>query len=123
MRLNPITNKYVLHNGIDIGADTGVNTLAIADGIVTEVGNEATLGLYIKYVTNNGYEVLYAHLDKILVKENEKIKQNMVIGKVGNTGNSTGSHLHYSLSKDGLSIDPIDYVSLNHLEGVVASIP
>ncbi len=119
MRVNPVTNDYVKHHGIDIGAEIGTDTFAIADGVITEVGEDLTYGLFIKYKIDEDMEVIYAHLDEVLVSVDEKVSKDMVIGKVGNTGNSTGSHLHYGIYVDNISIDPIDFVTLDYTQGVV----
>ncbi len=79
---------------------------AVKSGIVTEVRNSATYGKLIRYETTDGYEVLYAHLSEPLVKTGEKIKQGQIIARSGNTGLSTGPHLHYSVWKDGELLDP-----------------
>lgn len=69
----------------------------------------------MKYKTNDGYEITYAHLNKVLVNIDDKIKANEKIALVGNTGLSTGFHLHYIIQKDGQYLDPINFVSLKQL--------
>lgn len=76
------------------------------------MGNSDTYGIYIKYKTYDNYEIMYAHLNKSLVKKDEKIQANQQIGLVGSTGLSTGSHLHYTVIKDGKYLDPITLVGL-----------
>lgn len=111
-RENPILKKQEFHNGLDIGADENTKVIAVKSGIVTEVGVSDTYGNYLKYKTDDGYEIMYAHLNEVLVKKDEKVKAKDEIGLVGSTGLSTGPHLHYTVIKDGEYIDPIDIVSL-----------
>ena len=63
----------------------------------------------LRYETADGYEVMYAHLSQVLVKEGEKVRQGQWIARSGNTGLSTGPHLHYSVWKDGAFIDPLAF--------------
>lgn len=106
-RENPILHKQELHDGLDIAAAEGTAVIAVRSGIVTEVRESATYGKLIRYKTEDGYEILYAHLSEILVKTGERLRQGQVIARSGNTGLSTGPHLHYSVYKDGKGIDPL----------------
>ena len=83
--------------------------LAVKSGTVTEVRNSATYGKLVKYQTTDGYEVMYAHLSEVLVQTGEKIRQGQTIARSGNTGLSTGPHLHYSVWKDGELVDPMTF--------------
>lgn len=104
-------NKEELHNGIDIGAADGSSVFSVKDGTVTDVFFSDTYGNCIKYVTYDGYLIMYAHLKKALVKKGDKVKMGDKIALIGSTGLSTGPHLHYSIEKDGELIDPINFVS------------
>ena len=110
-RQNPILKKQEFHDGLDIAVAEGTNVIAVRTGTVTEVRNSATYGKLLKYETEDGYEVMYAHLSAVLVKEGEKIKQGQVVAKSGNTGLSTGPHLHYSLFRHGELVDPLMFLS------------
>lgn len=110
-RQNPILKKQEFHDGLDIAVAEGTNVIAVRTGTVTEVRNSATYGKLLKYETEDGYEVMYAHLSAVLVKEGEKIKQGQVVAKSGNTGLSTGPHLHYSLFRYGELVDPLMFLS------------
>lgn len=70
----------------------------------------------MEYEVQGGYTIKYAHCNEILVKEGDLVEQGQIIATVGNTGLSTGPHLHYSIFRNGLSIDPISYVDLPILE-------
>lgn len=113
-RLNPILNKSELHNGLDIAAKEGTEVFAVQNGTVIEVDKSNTYGNYIKYKTDNGLVIMYAHLQKSIVKVNSKVKKGKVVAYSGNTGLSTGPHLHYTIFKNGKEIDPMPYVDLPH---------
>lgn len=109
-RQNPILKKDEFHDGLDIAVEEGTDVIAVRSGMVTEVRTSATYGNLLRYETEDGYEVMYAHLSVVLVQEGEKIKQGQVVAKSGNTGLSTGPHLHYGLSRYGKSIDPFPFL-------------
>lgn len=90
---------------------------AVKSGRVTEVRTSKTYGRLLRYETTDGYEILYAHLSEVLVEEGEKIRQGQVIARSGNTGLSTGPHLHYGIRKDGVLLDPLETVTLKAVCG------
>ncbi|MDO4530340.1 MAG: M23 family metallopeptidase [Bacillota bacterium] len=108
-RENPVTGKWELHNGLDIAAAEGTEVLAVKSGVVTEVRTSATYGKLLQYETEDGYTVMYAHLSKVLVKKGEQIRQGQVVARSGNTGLSTGPHLHYSVWRNGELLDPLQF--------------
>ncbi len=109
LRLHPISNKYSGHSGIDFAAPVGTEVRAVADGKVVKVGwNEKTIdgktygyGQYVVLDHGNNYYSLYAHLEKggVKFKLNETICEKDVIATSGNTGGSTGAHLHFEIIK------------------------
>ena len=109
MRIHPIYGEPKMHTGIDFAAPTGTPVCATGDGVVEEAGYASGYGLHIVINHSWGYETLYGHLSKSLVKKGQKIKRGQIIGKVGSTGLSTGSHLHYEVIKNNRKINPIDY--------------
>lgn len=115
-RENPILQKQEFHNGLDVALPEGTDVAAVKSGTVTEVRTSATYGKVLKYETKDGYTVMYAHLSAVLVKEGEEIRQGQIVAKSGNTGLSTGPHLHYSLWRKGVLLDPLEYLSA---EGMV----
>lgn len=119
-RENPILHKEELHDGLDIAVAEGTDVLAVKSGTVTEVRTSATYGKLLKFETTDGYEVMYAHLSEVLVKKGEKVKQGQVVAKSGNTGLSTGPHLHYGIYKEGELLDPMDFITLGWADGVKA---
>ena len=114
-RENPILHKKENHNGLDIAVPEGTDVIAVKSGMVTEVRTSATYGKVLEYETKDGYTVMYAHLSKVLVKQGEEIKQGQVVAKSGNTGLSTGPHLHYSLWKGETLLDPMEYLSAENM--------
>jgi murein DD-endopeptidase MepM/ murein hydrolase activator NlpD len=112
LRKNPVTGKTEFHDGIDIACPVGTNVFATRDGTVTAAGWSPSFGYYIRLEFNGGYTAFYAHLERILVPVREIVTQGQVIAYSGNTGRSTGPHLHYSLFRDGQHVNPIAYVSL-----------
>ncbi len=107
-----------LHDGIDIAVAEGTEVAAVKSGVVTETRTSATLGRLVKFRTTDGYDVMYAHLSEILVKKGEEIRQGQAVARSGNTGLSTGPHLHYSVWKDGTLLDPLPFVTLRYTEEV-----
>lgn len=108
--INPITNKKTVHGGIDITADEGVNVLATGGGTITSVKDDEGWGKLIIVDHGEGYETWYAHLQDFNVKEGKQVTKGETIGFVGNTGYSTGPHLHYEVRLNGERVDPMDYM-------------
>ncbi|MEA3361814.1 MAG: M23 family metallopeptidase [Thermodesulfobacteriota bacterium] len=106
MRKSPFTGKRVMHEGLDIAASIGTLIVATADGIVARVKYSPSYGKMLIIDHGYGYRSVFGHTSKILVKAGQKIKRGDLIAKVGNTGQSTGSHLHYELRLNGVPIDP-----------------
>lgn len=109
-RIDPIYKTTKMHWGLDFTADVGTEIYATGDGIV-EVVNQNDWGYGKEIVLNHGfgYKTRYAHLSKFMVKKGQKIKRGEIIGLLGNTGKSTGPHLHYEVEKDGQKVNPIGY--------------
>lgn len=109
-REHPIEKKVLFHEGVDISANIGSKVYSTAQGRVIKI-------MYSKYGYGNriiirhayGFETLYAHLNNINVKKGHWVRKNQLIGSVGNTGRSTGPHLHYEIHKNGEPRDPLGY--------------
>ena len=114
-RVNPILGKRENHNGLDIAVAEGTAVIAVKSGKVTEVRTSATYGKLLEYETTDGYTVMYAHLSKVLVQEGEQVKQGQKVAESGNTGLSTGPHLHYSLWRGDKLLDPMEYLSAENM--------
>jgi murein DD-endopeptidase MepM/ murein hydrolase activator NlpD len=106
--------NYGKHSGVDLLADCGSPVYAILDGIVTFAGYNGGYGIMIEIKHEDNLKSIYAHLSSILVKEGEFVNSGQVIGRVGNTGNSTGCHLHLEIIQNGEKTDPIKF--LNNLK-------
>jgi hypothetical protein len=111
-RLNPITKKKDFHYAIDFAAKEGENIVVTATGVVVEAkfDNEKGMGNYILVKHNDVYSTFYSHLKSLNVKAGDMLKKGQVIGNVGSTGVSTGSHLHYEVIKNGERVNPKDYL-------------
>ena len=105
-RTNPITHEKEFHAGIDYRAKKGTIVVAAADGIVFKARKEGNYGNLIAINHLNGYETTYAHLDQILVREDQQVIKGDTIGTVGNTGRSTGDHLHFEIAYLDKKINP-----------------
>ncbi len=112
-RISPITKRRHFHAAIDIANVRGTKIYAAATGTVSYVsGNNPVYGKAIEIRHPNGYKTLYSHLSKIYVRKGSLITRGSVIGLMGNTGFSTGSHLHFSITKNGRAVNPLRYVKL-----------
>ncbi len=106
-RLHPIYNTIKFHNGLDLGARCGQPLYAANDGTVTEAEYHYSFGYYVNINHNNGYTTKYAHMQKILVEVGQAVHMGDIIGSVGSTGDSTGCHLHYEVTKNGSYMNPM----------------
>ena len=109
MRLHPILKIWKMHNGIDIIANVGTPVKATGKGKVVFVGNKPGYGLAIEIDHGFGYRTVYGHLSRSKVKEGQLVKRGDIIGKTGNTGLSTGPHLHYEVLHNGENINPAEF--------------
>jgi murein DD-endopeptidase MepM/ murein hydrolase activator NlpD len=107
MRVDPITGRYALHSGIDIGADYGTPIQAAADGVVLFVGWYGGYGNAIIIDHGSGLSTLYAHCSAMYVAVNQQIQRGQVIGAVGATGYATGPHLHFEIRVNGVPVNPL----------------
>lgn len=108
MRTHPITGKRKLHTGVDLRASTGTKVYAANKGTVTTSGYSSAWGNYIIISHGGGITTLYAHLSKRSVSKDDKVKQGDIIGYSGNTGYSTAPHLHFEISKNGSTYNPLN---------------
>ncbi|MBM3308603.1 MAG: peptidoglycan DD-metalloendopeptidase family protein [Candidatus Eisenbacteria bacterium] len=105
-RFHPIFHRRMMHTGLDIAARHGTPIAAAMDGRVTFAGTKGGYGRTIIVEHPNGYETLYGHCSKILVKRGERVRKGQTIGRVGNTGYSTGPHLHFEVKRNGKRVNP-----------------
>ena len=117
MRKHPIYHRYIMHNGIDLHA-RHEDVLSMLPGKVLRVGYDSRSGNYVTVQTAN-YTVSYCHLSEQYVKVNDYIHAGEPLGLTGNTGVSTGEHLHLTTKKDGKAFDPT--ILINYIRSVKQS--
>tara|TARA_B110000263_G_scaffold95926_1_gene83828 strand:+ start:1061 stop:2032 length:972 start_codon:yes stop_codon:yes gene_type:complete len=109
-RIHPIYKTRKLHTGMDFSAKTGTEIYATGDGVISKIRrSKRGYGNHVKINHGFGYETLYAHMSKYIVKRGQKVKRGEVIGYVGNTGTSVAPHLHYEVHKDKRRINPVNF--------------
>jgi murein DD-endopeptidase MepM/ murein hydrolase activator NlpD len=110
-RTHPVTRKVVPHHGVDFAAASGTPVVAAADGTVAFAGWQGALGRAVRLRHGSHYETVYGHLRGLAagVRPGALVRQNQVIGYVGDTGRATGPHLHYTLIERGRAIDPLRF--------------
>lgn len=109
-RKDPINNKPSFHTGIDIEGESTDVIYATADGVITETGFTSDQGNHILIDHGNSFKTAYLHLSKISVSVGQKVVKGQKIGLMGSTGRSTGTHLHYEVLLDGVSVNPKPYL-------------
>ena len=105
-RTSPFTGARQFHSGLDIGATQGTPIKAAMSGRVSAIGYDVNSGNYIMISHHSGYRTFYGHLDVVRVAAGAQVKTGERIGDVGSTGLSTGSHLHFSVYKNGVTLNP-----------------
>lgn len=110
MRRSPFTGRSEFHKGLDIANRKGTPVFATADGNVIYADKKSFWGNLIVIDHGHGMVTRYAHLNKFLVKPGDTVKRGQKIAEVGNTGRSTGPHLHYEVSLNGTPVDPKKYI-------------
>jgi murein DD-endopeptidase MepM/ murein hydrolase activator NlpD len=109
-RIHPIYKTRKMHAGMDFSAKTGTEIYATGDGVISKVRrSKRGYGNHVKINHGFGYETLYAHMSKYIVRKGQKVKRGEVIGYVGNTGTSVAPHLHYEVHKDKRKINPVNF--------------
>ena len=109
-RPDPFTRRIRPHYGIDIGAKRGTHVYASADGVVKTAKRKYTFGKLIIINHGYGFETVYGHLHSYAVTPGQEVKRGDLIGTVGNTGRSTGPHLHYEVRINGTAVNPLDFM-------------
>lgn len=112
MRTHPITGVYKLHTGVDVSAPTGANFVAANDGVVIKAEYNGAYGNMVIIDHGGGVSTLYAHGSEIMVKVGDYVKRGeTVVLKVGSTGYSTGPHAHFEVRLNGVTTDPLPYIT------------
>jgi murein DD-endopeptidase MepM/ murein hydrolase activator NlpD len=114
-RVHPVFHTKKMHNGIDFKTNTGTPVKTTADGVVTRVisADNSGYGKLVVIRHQYGFDTAYAHLSSIKVRPGQKVKRGQLIALSGNSGRSTGPHLHYEVHFLGKAINPIDFVRWN----------
>lgn len=112
-RDSPINGKNEFHLALDIGAEEGEEIGAFAAGTVEYIGKSDEFGNYLKISHENNVSSFYAHCSKLLVRKGDQVACGQTVALVGHTGNATGSHLHLTIEKDNIRLDPAYYVDLS----------
>jgi len=109
-RRDPFTGRQAFHRGLDLSARRGTPVASTGDGVVVFAGRNGGLGKIVRISHGFGYTTVYGHLDKILVQPGDEVHRGDEIGLLGNTGRSTGPHLHYEIHADGRAVNPLYYI-------------
>jgi murein DD-endopeptidase MepM/ murein hydrolase activator NlpD len=109
-RSDPFTGGRAMHKGIDLDANIGDPVKAAADGIVGFVGVKNGYGNVVEVDHGNGYTTLYAHNSAFTVKVGDLVRAGQQIAKAGNTGRSTGAHIHFEVHQNGVAVNPLPYL-------------
>ena len=105
-RRNPVTGRYAMHEGLDFAAPRGTAIKAASAGIVVAAGYQSGYGKTVEIDHGDGLLTRYAHASELLVKPGDVVERGQQIAKVGSTGRSTGSHLHFEVRVAGKAMDP-----------------
>jgi len=110
MRRSPFTGKLERHDGLDIAAEYGTNVVSTADGVVVFSGTQNGYGKVVVIAHGYGVSTKYGHNSQLLVSSGDPVKRGQVIARVGNTGRATGTHLHYEVLRNGIAVNPKNYI-------------
>ena len=110
-RIDPFTGRGALHMGLDFPADVGTPIMAAAGGVVVNTEVHPAYGRMLEVDHGNGLVTRYGHTSKFLVKQGDLVKRGQVIAQVGNTGRSTGPHLHFEVLVDGVPQNPARFLA------------
>lgn len=110
-RSDPLNRDSAFHTGVDLRGKYGENIYATGDGVIEKACQNGDYGNYVLVNHGNGYKTAYAHMKQFKVRAGQKIQRGQVIGLVGNTGRSTGAHLHYEILLDNKTINPRKFLT------------
>jgi len=119
-RKDPFNGGKRMHQGIDIPGPLGTPVYATADGIVARAEWANGYGNLVELNHGNGLETRYGHLSKLIAQPNERVRRGQLIGLMGSTGRSTGSHLHYEVRIAGGAVNPMPYIEGTNYELALA---
>lgn len=112
VRADPFTGRQAMHRGIDLAAPEGSPVRAALPGVVRTAGERGGYGLAVEVEHEGGFTTLYAHASEVLVKEGDRVTPGQIIARVGQTGRSTGAHLHLEVRRNNRAVDPLRALNL-----------
>ena len=118
-RTDPVNGKKGFHSGVDFRGPRGQDIIATADGVISKSFRNGSYGNYIEINHGNGYTTKFAHMKKLLVKRGDRVKRGQVIGTLGNTGRSTGPHLHYEVLFHNKPVNPSKFMRVDKLSQAI----
>lgn len=114
-RTDPLNAEKAFHDGIDLRGNPGDLVKATADGKVIEQGYNADYGWYVRLKHGNNFTTLYAHNQKVMARPGDRVVRGQTIALLGNTGRSTGPHVHYEIRRDNRPVNPNKYLNIARL--------
>lgn len=114
LRIDPFTQAMAKHEGLDFAAPVGTPIIASANGVISRAGWDSQYGNVVEVNHAEGFKTRYAHASQLLVRTGQTVKKGDVIAKVGNTGRSSGPHLHYEVIRAGAHINPANMMPRPH---------
>lgn len=115
-RYSPITGAREFHDGVDIAVPVGTPVVAPRAGYVAAAGYSASFGRFLRILHDDYYMSFFAHLDRVPISVGDRVEQGVRVAYSGNTGWSTGPHLHFGLFRDGQFVDPKTYLCFTAYE-------
>jgi murein DD-endopeptidase MepM/ murein hydrolase activator NlpD len=109
-RRDPYNGRWAMHEGIDLAGQAGLKIRAGAPGRIVTAGWKGGYGQVVEIDHGYGITTLYGHLKSVTVNEGDQVKHRGEIGRLGNTGRSTGPHVHYEIQVDGKPVDPMNFL-------------
>ena len=111
-REHPVDGEERFHNGVDLAVNNGTSVKAFADGVVDYIGESPIYGRYLQIRHTGAVTTFYAHCSQLCVGQGETVTAGQEVAKSGDTGNTTGPHLHFEIKKNGVRLNPMYYIEL-----------
>lgn len=115
-RIDPFHGSMAFHRGVDFAGPSGADIVATGDGMVTFAGAHAGYGNMVEIAHGDGISTVYAHASRVLVRVGDIVRKDQAVAKLGNTGRSTGPHVHYEVRRHGVAVNPAAFVSVARAE-------
>ncbi len=113
MRLHPVYKQWRMHRGVDLASSQGDKIVAVRSGVVTRTTYDSASGYYVVVNHGDGFSSMYLHMTNYVVKPGQTVSQGQLLGYVGNTGVSTGPHLHFGITYNGTHVNPANYIDFS----------